>query len=157
MNTDTLLLQHYSHKHFCFQGRSVEICNVKNDDEVNKTFTILKDTARNISCDRYPFSGTPSENSLIRILDYAFSGEVSGKFLRAYLWLIQRTFERAFLWPISELSSEHSCGPIQRTFERASCGPSSELSSELSCGPLMIFLKDGVFSMRECLYATDCG
>ncbi|NLD80604.1 MAG: FAD-dependent oxidoreductase, partial [Smithella sp.] len=90
---------------------AVEICNVKHD-EVNKTFTILKDTARIISCDTLILSaGLLPENSLIQDLDYAFSGEVSGKVL-----------------------GEPSCGSSSELSSELSCGPSSELSSELSCG-----------------------
>jgi len=79
---------------------AVEICNVKHD-EVNKTFTILKDTARIISCDTLILSaGLLPENSLIQDLDYAFSGEVSGKVLG-----------EPSCGSSSELSSELSCGP----------------------------------------------
>ncbi len=59
--------------------KAVEICNVKYD-EINKTFTILKDTARIITCDTLILSaGLLPENSLIQDLDYGFSGEVSGE------------------------------------------------------------------------------
>ena len=121
---------------------AVEICNVKHD-EVNKTFTILKDTARIISCDTLILSaGLLPENSLIQDLDYAFSGEVSGKVLG-----------EPSCGSSSELSSELSCGPSSELSSELSCGPSSELSSELSCGPSDDFSwKDGVFLCGNALF-----